>query len=209
MVGLTVTLLTAAAIVAAVTLPRSASATGRSEVRPIASVPLSPLMRRGIEALAERAGIAADRLQEVSGGGAEARHAGVLVGRDVRGRNLVAFLTPHSVTDFAPGEEMIAAKGQLVLTISIEPAPDQSTGHVQTMAVVGPRVAKVAIDLANQSTVDAQLVRAGGASHSFFTYSSDDPATFPQVIHAYAPDGSEVVRRDVVEDIAPPLPQQR
>jgi hypothetical protein len=207
-VGLVLASLVAAAIAAVVFLPRSASATGRSEVRPFASVPLSPVMRRGVEDLAERAGIASDRLQEVSSVGEQGSRAGVLVGRDGTGTQLVAFLTPHGVSDFARGEEMIAAQGQLVLTIGIEPAPDQSTGHVHTMAVAGPRIAKVTVDLADRPTIDIELVRVGHVPYSVFAYASDDPNTFPQVIHAYARDGTEIVTRDVAADIAPPLPQQ-
>jgi hypothetical protein len=196
-----------AVTVAVVVLPRSASATGRSDVRPFAGEGLSPLMRRGIQDLAGRAGIARDRLREVVAVGSGTSHAGVLVGRDGAGQQLVAFVSPYSVSDFASGEKMVAAYGQLVPRISIQPAPDGQTGHVETMAVVGPRVAKVTIDLANSSTIDMELVHVGNVPYSVFAYASDYPATFPQVIRAYARDGAEIVTRDVTADIAPPLPQ--
>jgi hypothetical protein len=201
-------LLVAVVIGAAVVLPRSASARGRAELRPFGNVALSPAMKRGIEDLAERAGIAADRLHEVVAVGPGTSHAGVLVGTDAVGRQLLAFVSPYSVGDFASGEQMVSAYGDLVPRISIQPAPDGHTGHVETTALVGPRIAKVTLDLANGTTTDVQLVRVGVAPYSVFAYASDDPKTFPQVIHAFGRDGREIVTRDVSRDIAPPLPQQ-
>lgn len=195
-----------AVTIAVAMLPRSAAATGRSEIRPFTGEGLSPVMRHGIEDLAGRASIAADRLREVVATSGTS-HAGVLVGTDGAGQQLVAFVAPYSVSDFASGERMVAAYGQLVPRISIQPAADGQTGHVETMAVVGPRVAKVTVDLANGATIDMELVRVGGVPYSVFAYASDDPSTFPQVIHAYARDATEIVTQDVRRDILPPVPQ--
>jgi hypothetical protein len=50
----------------------------------------------------------------------------------------------------------------------------------------------------------AELVRLTPNGHSFFTYVSDDPPTFPRTVTAIDANGDPVSTQDVSEDIMPP-----
>jgi hypothetical protein len=142
-------------------------------------------------------------VQEVAAQGSSATdRAGIAVAHNAGGSELLAFFTPHSFTDFHPAADATASSPLLVQT-SIQAAPDGSTGHVEIMGIVARSVKSVTIQLSSGSNLPADLVNAGGG-YSYFTYISDDTATFPQNVQAFAANGNQVATHDLAADIAAP-----
>lgn len=116
---------------------------------------------------------------------------------------MVSFFTAHSFTNFRGVAD--AAKGEeLTIGASIQPDANGDTGHVQLLGIAAPDIAKTTLELQNRATVDVELVQAGSAGYSFFTYVSDDPATFPIVAYVYDASGVERQSQNLAEAITPP-----
>jgi len=191
----------AAGVVIAVALPGKAAARAESRIEPLADAPIAPQLKAGIATAAQRA--KANGVQEVAAQGASATdRAGIAVAHAAGGREVFAFFTPHSFTDFYSAADLTAATPLIVQT-SIRAASDGSTGHVDIMGVVPRSVKSVTLQLVSGSSLPADLVNAGGG-YSYFTYTSDTPTKFPQNVQAFAADGDQVAAHDLTADIAPP-----
>jgi hypothetical protein len=195
---------TVAAVAAATPflLPGSAVARGRSELVALRSASIPPVFKDGIASSARSAGIPDSTLVEVAPAGQPTPIAGLVVGRG-RAGDMVSFFTAHSFTSFRAVAD--AAHGEeLTIGASIQPDADGDTGHVQLLGIAAPDVTKATLELRNGTTLTVQLVKAGSAGYSFFTYVSDDRATFPRVAHAYDATGSERQSRDLTLALAAP-----
>ncbi len=192
----------AAAAVTVFVLPGTAEGRGRSQVIAFGAADIPSVFKDGLAASARHAGVDGATLKEVAPAGQPVVTAGVVVGH-AAGGDMVAFFTAHSFTNF---RSVAVASNREPLTIgaSIQPDAAGNTGHVQLLGIVAPEITRVTVDLKDGSTVDVQLVRAGSGGYSFFTYTSDDPLTFPTVAHAYSAAGIEQQQRDLTLALAPP-----
>ena len=128
--------------------------------------------------------------------------AGLVIGHG-RAADMVAFFTAHGFTNFRDVAD--AAQGdELTIGASIQPDAHGDTGHVQLLGIAAPDVARATLELRSGAMLDVELVKAGSAGYSFFTYVSDDPVTFPTVAHVFDPAGAERQREDLASAIAPP-----
>jgi len=160
-------------------LPGSAGARGRSDIVALNAAPIPPPFKDGI-----------------------ASRAGLVIGHG-RAADMVAFFTAHGFTNFRDVAD--AAQGdELTIGASIQPDAHGDTGHVQLLGIAAPDVARATLELRSGAMLDVELVKAGSAGYSFFTYVSDDPVTFPTVAHVFDPAGAERQREDLASAIAPP-----
>src|SRR2546423_11358474 len=161
----------AVTIVAAVTaflMSGSAGARGRSEMIAFRAAQIPPVFKDGIASSARSAGIEASSLVEVAPAGQPVPRAGLVVGR-ARSGDMVSFFTAHSFTSFRSVVD--ASQGRdLTIGASIQPDANGNTGHVQLLGIATPEVTNATLDLKNGSTMHVQLVKAGSAGYSFFTY---------------------------------------
>ena len=190
-----------AAAVAPFFLPGSAGARGRSELVAFRVASIPAVFKDGIASSARSAGIPASTLVEVAPAGQPIAKAGLVVGRGPSG-DMVSFFTAHSFTSFRGVAD--APQGELTIGASIQPDANGDTGHVQLLGIAAPDVTKATLDLRNGATLTVQLVKAGSAGYSFFTYVSDDRASFPAVAHVYDSTGSERQSRDLTLALAAP-----
>jgi hypothetical protein len=133
--------------------------------------------------------------------------AGLIVGADRSGGAVLATFSPHSFTNFRPLSSLVGAQRPVSDNLSIQPDATGQTGHVQLMGYAAPSVTSISLDLANGKSVPAQIVRLAQDGYGFFTYLSDDPATFPTSIHATAGDGSQLGTVDLSDAIKAPVTQ--
>jgi hypothetical protein len=195
--------LAAAAVLVAVLVPGSASVKAESAVRPLAEAPVPEVFKNGIIASARTAGAPSEGLVEVAAVGEQDARAGLVLGHSSAG-DVVSLFTPFNFTSFRSPRELLRDR-PLAAFASIQPDPSGDTGHVQLSGLATPSVAKATLDLADGSTIDVELVQAGKSGFTFFTYSTDRKATFPQLIHAFGAGGREIYSYDLRSDIAPPV----
>lgn len=199
--AIAVVLATAAAVTAAI-LPGSAAAEARSQVRAFDSAPIPQALRDGISQSAVRAGVDPRSILEVAPAGQPATEAAVFVAPGKTG-DLVAFATPRMFTEFRPASDLTSAQ-PVQLSISLQPgAASNETGHVQLEGVGSANIASASVTLTNGSSVPLELV-GPNRGFTYFSYTSDDPSTFPVSIQALAPDGSTIYTRDLRADVAAP-----
>jgi len=192
----------AAAVATPFLLPGAAAARGRSDLVAFRAAAIPPVFKNGIDSSARSAGIPESTLEEVAPAGQPTPKAGLVVGRG-RAGDMVSFFTAHSFTGFRGIDE--TSQGQeLTIGASIQPDANGDTGHVQLLGIAAPDVAKAQLDLRNGTTLTVELVKAGSAGYSFFTYISDEPSTFPAVAHVYDAAGTELQRRDLTLALAAP-----
>ena len=198
--------LTAAGLLSAVLLvlltPGSASAKASSSVQSLASAEVPPVFKNGIAASARLVGASASDLVVVAAKGDSRMRAGLVVGHSASG-DVVSLFTSYSFTSFSSPVALLRGRS-ISAYASIQPGADGDTGHVQLGGVASPVVARAALDLADGSTVDVELVRAGRGPYRFFTYASDSKPTFPIAVRAYDKRGAEVGSDDLRPDIAAP-----
>jgi hypothetical protein len=192
--------LSAAAVV--VLTSGSASARAESTVQPLADAPVPAVFKDGIRASARAAGASASDLLEVAAVGDRSGRSGLVLGHGSSGE-LVSLFTPYNFTSFASPQRLLRGRSIAVFA-SIQPDAVGETGHVQLTGVASPRVARAALELADGSSLDVELVRAGRGGHAFFTYVTDRKPLFPRLIRAYDAVGVEIQEDDLRADIVPP-----
>jgi hypothetical protein len=191
-----------AAVLLVLLSPGAASAKASSSVRPLAAADVPPVFKKGIAASARRVGASPSELVEVAAEADSSAGAGLVVGHNASG-DVVSLFTPYNFTSFS--SPVVLLRGRSIAAYAaIQPGPDGNTGHVQLGGVASPRVARAALDLADGSTVDAELVHAGRGPFAFFTYASDSKPTFPVAVRAYDGRGTEVGSYDLRPDIVAP-----
>jgi hypothetical protein len=198
-------LLVLAGVLIAVLLPSGARATAPSQILAFKDAPLSPELKDGVMQAAKDAGVDTTDLKEVSGLGSEASRSGVFIGTHTPNNDYVSFYQPHGFTNFMAVEETATAHGPFLATVSAQPGSDGQTSHVELAGVTEPTVERVTIELASGTKLSAELIKAGQAGYSFFTYASDDPKTFPNMVRAYGTDGQELASHDYTDAIKPPV----
>ena len=117
--------------------------------------------------------------------------------------DVVSLFTSYSFTSFSSPVALLRGRS-IAAYASIQPGPDGDTGHIQLGGVASPLVERAALDLADGSTVDVELVHAGRGPDTFFTYATDSKSTFPVAVHVYDSRGAEVGTYDLRRDIAAP-----
>jgi hypothetical protein len=192
----------AAAVLAVLFAPGAASARASSNVRPLAAAPVPQVLKNGIAASARRVGASVSDLVEVSAESAPTAPAGLVVGHNASG-DVVSLFTSYNFTSFSSPVALLRGRS-IAPYASIQPGPHGDTGHVQLGGVASPLVARAALDLADGSTVDVELVHAGHGPFAFFTYASDSKPTFPVAVRAYDRHGADVGSYDLRPDIAAP-----
>ena len=208
--GVGVLLLAAAAIAAIVALPRGAGATAPSSVRGLVDAGLPPVLDRAVGSAAERAGLERAEVRQVTARAAGHERAGIYdsaglyVGRNGRGSELVSFFSPASFSSFAEARNLVRINGGIFASAASQPDATGATGHVQLMGVADPAVERVEIERADRTAVSIELARLPRGRFSYFTYVSDDPGTFPHLVRAFGSSGGIVAQQDVSEDIKPP-----
>jgi hypothetical protein len=191
-----------AAVLYGVLDPKAASATAESRIQPLALSAVPPVFKSGIDASARRVGASPGDLVEVRPQGDASARAGLVVGHNASG-DVVSLFTSYSFTSFSSPSVLLRGRS-IAAYASIQPGPDGDTGHVQLGGVASPVVVRVVLDLADGSTLDAQLVHAGRGPCTFFTYATDSKRTFPVAVHAYDRRGAEIDSYDLRADIAGP-----
>jgi hypothetical protein len=191
-----------AAVLLVLLSPGAASAKASSNVRPLSAAGIPPVFENGIAASARRVGASPRDLVEVAADGDSSARAGLVVGHNASG-DVISFFTSYSFTSFSSPAVLLRGRS-IAPYASIQPGPDGDTGHVQLGGVAAPLVARAVLDLADGSTVDAELVRAGRGPYTFFTYASDRKPTFPVAVRAYDRHGADVGSYDLRPDIAAP-----
>lgn len=189
--------------IGAITMTGSAAARAETQVRPLNETGLTARKQQGVERIAEKSGVPASEVREVAAKGNGYARSGLYVGKDARGNEEVSFFSPRVFTGFVDVRK-ITSDREIFVSSGIEPGVDGQTGHVQIGGVAAPTVKKIEITLVDGSRLATQLVSLVSGGYSYFTYVSDDPGTFPQVVKAFDANGGRLAAWDVSRDIQPP-----
>ncbi len=192
-----------AVTIGAITMTGSAGARAETQVRPLNETGLTARKQQGVERIAEKSGVPASEVREVAAKGDGYARSGLYVGKDARGDEQVSFFSPRVFTGFVDVRK-ITSDRKIFVSSGIEPGVGGQTGHVQIGGVAAPTVKKVEITLVDGSRLATQLVSLVNGGYSYFTYVSDDPGTFPQVVQAFDANGGRLAAWDVSRDIQPP-----
>jgi hypothetical protein len=194
-----------AASIAAVIIPGSAAAKAESQIRTLSETGLSGAAQRNLERIAESSGIRASDVREVAAKGDGPARAGLYVGKDSGGNEFVSFFAPRGFSGFADARKLTASTGKMMFVASAsQPGTAGQTGHVQIRGVADSTVAGVELELADGTRLPAELIRLTGGANSFFTYVSDDPTSFPNVVRAFDSQGGNLSAWDVSREIRAP-----
>lgn len=183
--------------------PSGASATAPAEVVPFDQAWLSPKLQAIAVKVASREGVATATLVAVAPTVSGAAYAGVFVGSDASGADVVAPYNADGMMAFASVDRVTAYGGVMVF-----PSAAGEAGEVRRVSLVGvvePRVAAVTIEVADGRSLRAELVRAGRRGFRFFAYATDSSSRFPISYRASAADGTEIKSEDVSQALVPPL----
>lgn len=208
--GIAALALAGAAIAALALFPRGAAATAPSSVRAVADAGLPPVVERAVAVAATHAGVQPADVKQVTARAAGHERAGIYdeaglyVGRNGRGEELLAFFSPAGFSSFVDARKVVRINGGIFASAASQPDATGATGHVQLMGVAEPAAERVEIERADGTTVSAELARVSRGGFSYFTYVSDDPSTFPHLVRAIGSSGKAIAEQDVSEDIKPP-----
>lgn len=192
-----------AIIVSLMLKPSGASATAPADVVPFDQTRLSPKLHEIAVKVASREGVATATLVAVAPRVSGAAYAGVFVGSDASGADVVAPYNTDGMMAFASVDRVTAYGGVMVF-----PSAAGEAGEVRRVSLVGlaePRVAAVSIELADGSRLRAELVRAGRRGFRFFAYATDSSSRFPISYRASAADGTEIKSEDFSRALVPPV----
>jgi hypothetical protein len=193
----------AVAIVVSLALePSGASATAPADVVPFKQARLSPKLQEIVVRVAGREGVATATLVTVAPAVSGAMYAGVFVGSDASGADVVAPYNADGMMAFSSLDRATAYGGVMVF-----PSAAGEAGEVRRVSLVGlaePRVAALTIKVADGSSLRAELVRAGQRGFRFFAYATDASSRFPISYRALAADGTEIKTEDVSQALMPP-----
>jgi hypothetical protein len=182
--------------------PSGASATAAADVVPFGQARLSAKLERIAVEVAGRGGVATATLVAVAPVASGSAYAGVFVGSDADGGDVVAPYNADGMMGFADVGRVTAYGGVMVF-----PSAAGEAGEVTSASLVGivePRVAVVTIRVADGTSVRAELVRAGRRAFRYFAYAADTGSRFPVSYRAFAADGSEIKSEDVSRALVPP-----
>lgn len=183
--------------------PSGALATAPAGVVPFDEARLSAKLQEIAVKVASREGVATATLVAVAPTASGAEYAGVFVGSDASGADVVAPYNADGMMGFASLDRVTAYGGVMVF-----PSAAGQAGEVRRVSLVGlaePRVAAVTVELADGSSLRAELVRAGRRGFRFFAYATDSSSRFPISYRASAADGTEIKTEDVSQALAPPV----
>lgn len=189
------------ALAASLTLTPSGLATASATVVPFDDAQLPANLKAIAAKVVIREEMATDLLVAVFPSGA-LQDAGVFVGRDANGDDVVSPYNADGMMGFASIDRISAYGGVMVF-----PSAAGDAGQVRRVSLVGvaePRVGKVTIELADGSSLRAELVTAGQRGFKFFAYATDSSPRFPVAYRAYGTDGLEIKNEDVSQALEPP-----
>ena len=181
--------------------PSGALATAPAAVVPFDHARLSAKLPEIAIKVASREGVAVATLVAVAPA-ASGEDAGVFVGSDASGTDVVAPYNADGMMGFAHLDHVAAYGGVMVF-----PSAAGEAGEVRRVSLVGiaePRVVSVTIELVDGSSLRAELVRAGQRGFRFFAYATDSSSRFPVSYRAFAADGAEIKTEDVSQALVPP-----
>ena len=183
--------------------PSGALATAPASVVPFDDARLSAKLKEIALKVASREGVSTATLVAVEPTPSGAEYAGVFVGSDANRADVVAPYNADGMMGFVSLDRVTAHGGVMVF-----PSAAGEAGKVSRVSLVGlaePRVAAVSIELADGSSLRAELVRAGRLGFRFFAYATDSSSHFPISYRASAADGTEIKSEDVSRALAPPV----
>jgi hypothetical protein len=183
-------------------MPTGAMATAPVSVVPFDQARLTDTVRGIATTVASRYVVSKGTLVAVSPTANQLSYAGVFVGRDARGNDVVAPYNAEGVMGFASVDRIAAYGGVMAF-----PSASGEAGEVKEVSLVGisePRVSEVVIKLADGSSLRAELVGAGERGFRFFAYVADSKSRFPVAYAAYGADGEPIKSENLADALAPP-----
>jgi hypothetical protein len=127
--------------------------------------------------------------------GGDPEAAGVLVAMSAPGRDAAAVYTSDGMSGFQPLERVFDVGGVMAFPSSAGDA--DAVRRVALVGLLAPTVARVVIRLANNQTLEAELVSAGTQGFRFFAYAQHEALRFPVGYTAYDQAGRAVKDEDI------------
>jgi len=164
--------------------PSSGNASPVREATPLDQANIPSALRKSITDLALKDNVDPATVVELGASGTGGQHHAVLAGTDPSGATLLSFLDGFGMSAFVPGEKFAKASNPMFVSDSVS-GPSTEARIVGVVGITTREIVRVAVQLANGTTLTLPLDQAPGIAYDGFSYVSSDASTFPAMVTAY------------------------
>lgn len=197
------------AVVAAAVVMLNPGRSNASPVRP--AIPLSQAtittgLERSIVHAAARDGVSPRSVVVLGGSGSGRQFHAVLAGTNASGATLLSFLDGFGMSAFLPGSRFANTATPMFVSDTVS-GPSTQARTVGITGISTEDIARIAVQLANGTTLTLSLDQAPGIAYEGFSYVSSEASSFPAKVTAYDGSGHMVAQHKV--DAAPLCPSSQ
>jgi len=188
----------AVGVVAAVLVlnPGRSAASPVRQATPLSQANVTRSLRSSIRQVALKDGVDPASVVELGGSGTGRQHHAVLAGTDESGATVLAFLDGFGQSEFVSGSRFANASNPMFVSDTVS-GPSTQARIVGITGIATTEVARVAVRLANGTTLTLPVDQAPGIAYEGFSYVSSDAATFPATVTAYDTSGHVAAQHKV------------